>query len=160
MMDWQLIIGLLLSIAPITELRLGLPIVLEWTLTNSQPILPWFLLVIVVNCLGILLAWFFLDFVHWELLRIRKYRKWSKRYLDKIRKKGDFLEIKYGKLIYPAIVFFVTIPATGTGAWTGGALTWVLGLDRKHSFAALSLGILFAGIIMLIFSLSLFSVTN
>jgi uncharacterized membrane protein len=153
-MDTQIIIGLLLSLAPITELRLGLPVVVEWALSNGQPIFPWFLLVVVFNCLGVLLAWFFLDFIHWELLRIRAYRRWSKKYLDKVRKKGDYLEAKYGKWIFPAITLFVAIPATGTGAWTGGALTWVLGLDRKYSFIALSIGIFIAGLLMLAFSLS------
>ena len=153
-MDTQLILGLLLTIAPIFELRVGLPIVLEYVITNSLPILPWFVLVVILNCLAILLAWFFLDFIHWELLRLKSYRKISKKYLDKIRKQGDRLEATMGKWIYVALVFFVAIPMTGTGAWTGGALTWMLGLDKKYSFIALSIGILIAGLIMLGFSLS------
>ena len=44
------------------------------------------------------------------------------------------------------------IPLPGTGAWTGCLIAALLGLDKKKSMLAAILGVVLAGIIMLILS--------
>jgi uncharacterized membrane protein len=46
------------------------------------------------------------------------------------------------------IAVFVAIPLPVTGAWTGTLGAWVLGLSRKHTMAAVTLGVIAAGAIV------------
>ena len=48
--------------------------------------------------------------------------------------------------------YFVGIPLPGTGAWTGCLIAALLGMVKKKSFLFTTLGVLMAGIIMLILS--------
>ena len=47
-----------------------------------------------------------------------------------------------------ALLIFVGIPLPGTGAWTGTLAASFLKIDFKTSIAAVTLGVLLAGIIM------------
>ncbi len=44
------------------------------------------------------------------------------------------------------------IPLPGTGAWTGCLIAALLGMDKKKSCLAAILGVIMAGLIMLILS--------
>lgn len=68
---------------------------------------------------------------------------------EKTLKKKDKID-KYG--IWGLLVF-VAIPLPGTGGWTGALLASLLHLDRKKSFAVISLGVFIAGLIISILSL-------
>ena len=43
---------------------------------------------------------------------------------------------------------FVCIPLPVTGAWTGAAIAFVLGIRTRNAFLAISAGVLLAGMIM------------
>ncbi len=58
---------------------------------------------------------------------------------------------KYGSI---GLAIFVGIPLPATGAWTGCLIAWILGLERKKSLLAISLGVVVAGIIVLILILT------
>lgn len=47
-----------------------------------------------------------------------------------------------------ALLLFVGIPLPGTGAWTGTLAASILDMDFKSSVTAVMLGVLLAGIIM------------
>ena len=51
-------------------------------------------------------------------------------------------------------VLFVGIPLPGTGAWTGTLAASILDMDFKSTVAAVMLGVLLAGMIMMIVSLA------
>ena len=53
---------------------------------------------------------------------------------------------KYGQL---GLTLFVGIPLPGTGAWTGTLAASILDMDFKQTVAAVMLGVLLAGIIMM-----------
>lgn len=53
------------------------------------------------------------------------------------------------------LIIFVGIPLPGTGAWTGALIADLLDIRIKHSFPAICLGVLIAGIIVSIFSYGL-----
>ena len=155
-MDSQILIGLLLTVLPVFELRGGLPVIVEYTTRNGISIWPYFFIVLILNILVIFLIFIFFDFVHEALMRVRWYRVAVGRVLKRLQKKVDKIEIKMDDWGYFALMFFVAIPLPGTGAWTGVIAAWVLGLDRLKSFIAIALGVIVAGLLVLIFSLGVF----
>lgn len=46
------------------------------------------------------------------------------------------------------LVLFVATPLPVTGAWTGAAIAFVLGLKTRNAFLAITAGVMIAGIIM------------
>ena len=78
------------------------------------------------------------------------------RYIEKLKVRGVKFENKKGFWPYLALCFFVAIPLPGTGAWSGSLLAWIFGFNRKASFLAISIGVLFAGLIVLLLSLGVF----
>ncbi len=97
------------------------------------------------------------------LLFIRKILHWMKnvRYLSKI---AIFIEnkahkhsakvLKYARL---GLFLFVAIPVPGTGAWTGALIAALLDMRMKYSLLSIFLGVLFAGVIMILASYGLIS---
>ena len=149
----QLLVAVILSALPVFELRAGLPIAVNYALKNNFPVIPIFLLILFVNISVIFLIFLFLDFLHESLMKISLYKKIFGYYLRRLRKKADKLEKKLDVYGFFALSFFVAIPLPGTGAWTGCLVSWLLGLDRKKSIVAISLGVFIAGIIILLASL-------
>jgi uncharacterized membrane protein len=47
-----------------------------------------------------------------------------------------------------ALALFVAIPLPMTGAWTGCAIAFLVGMKFKNAFIAISLGVLIAGVIV------------
>ena len=156
-MDLQILLGLLITIMPVFELRGGLPIVVEYAVRNGFSIWPYFLLVLVLNIAVIFLVFGFLDFAHGFLMRWRWYRKVIGGVLRRLQRKVDKVETRMDKWGYFALMFFVAIPFPGTGAWTGAFVSWTMGLDRLKSFFAIAAGIVVAGFLILLFSLGIFS---
>lgn len=134
----------IISLLPILELRGGL---IAAALLNIKP-LPAFLVCFLANVLIIPFVLFLMESILNLLSKvsfIKKIIDWLK---NKTLKKKDTIE-KYG---YLGIFLFVAVPLPGSGAWTGCLLAVLLNLDKKKSFLAALLGVLLAGIIMLIFS--------
>ena len=74
--------------------------------------------------------------------------------LEKGEKGGRKLEAKAGNGMFVALMLFVGIPLPGTGAWTGTLAASILDMDFKSTVAAVMLGVLLAGMIMMIVSLA------
>lgn len=55
-----------------------------------------------------------------------------------------------------ALLLFVGVPLSGTGAWTGTLAVSLLDMDFKSSVIAVMLGVLLAGIIMGVASAGVF----
>jgi uncharacterized membrane protein len=69
------------------------------------------------------------------------------KYLDSLRKRGKSKVDKYG---FWGLTLFVAIPLPFTGAYTGTILSWLLGMDWRRSFLAVAIGVVIAGIIVLL----------
>lgn len=151
----QLILAIILSILPISELRGGMPVAISYALKNSIQIFPIFLLIVFSNILAVFVVFFFLDFLNDKLLKIRVYKKFFDFYLERIRKKANKLNKKISTAGYIALALFVAIPLPATGAWTGAFIAWFLGLERKKSILAIALGVLIAGLIVLFATLGI-----
>ncbi|MDH3352940.1 MAG: small multi-drug export protein [Nanoarchaeota archaeon] len=152
-MDTQILIGLLLTILPVFELRGGLPIVMEYTIRNGLPIWPYFLLVLLLNIVVIIFIFIFLDFLHERFMEIKWYRKVVERVLKRIQSKVRKIEKRIDEWDYFALMLLVAVPLPGTGAWTGTLIAWILGLNRIKSFMAIAAGVVVAGLIVLLLSL-------
>lgn len=152
-MDLRLLYSIILSLAPIAELRLGMPLALAYSLDYKIPIIFAFLISVFTNIFVVFFIFFFLDFLHSKLLKFSFYSSSFKKFISKIQKKVDKFEKKYNSLGFLALVFFVAVPLPGTGAWTGAFISWILGLDRKRSIASIALGVIIAGVIVFLSSL-------
>ncbi|MCK5246513.1 small multi-drug export protein, partial [Candidatus Bipolaricaulota bacterium] len=65
------------------------------------------------------------------------------------RRKGRWIE-RLGSL---GLVLLVAIPLPGTGAWTGAIASRLLGIPNKRALLWISVGVVAAGILVLLASL-------
>ncbi len=148
-MDLKLLWAVILTIMPVTELRVGLPVAILYAIEQNIPVWLIFSLIVLLNILVIFFVFYFLDNLHHIFLKFNPYKKLFEKYVGKFQKKVDKFEKKYETLGFLALVLFVAIPLPGTGAWTGCLLSWLVGLDRKRSILAISIGVLIAGLFIL-----------
>ena len=140
-----------LSISPISELRGGIPLGIA---QGFNPLLV-FSIAIISNFLAIPLTFFFLDYLHNYFTRIKFYDNIFNYYIEKSRHR---LENKIGtKAEFISLMIFVGIPLPFTGAYSGSILAWFFGMNRKMAYLSITLGIILAGLIVLITTLGLFS---
>jgi len=152
-MSLKLLYAILLTLMPVTELRVGLPLAISYAKEQNISIFLIFILIILVNILLIFFIFFFLDKIHKFLLKWGAYKRIFGKFLKGFQKKVDKFEKKHKTWGILALTLFVAIPLPGTGAWTGCLLAWLLDLDRKKSILAISLGVLIAGLAILLLSL-------
>ena len=149
-MNLKLLYALILTVLPISELRLGLPVAILYAIENNISIMFVFLLVVLLNILLIFFIFYFLDNLHKVFMKLKFYREIFKRYIARFQKKVDKFERKYNSWGFLVLVLFVGIPLPGTGAWSGCLVSWLLGLNRKKSILAISVGVLIAGVLILL----------
>jgi uncharacterized membrane protein len=138
---------LLITISPISELRGGIPLGISLGLD------PWFtfFIAVVANALIFFPIFFALRLFYDKLLcRIQLFN----RYLESLRKRGKPKVDKYG---FWGLALFVAVPLPLTGAYTGTILAWLLGMDWKKAFPAIGLGVVVAGVVVLLITLGVTS---
>jgi len=138
------LIAIILSFLPIVELRAGIPMAI------LSGINPWtaFFLCVFVNILIIPFAFFFLDKIHVWLLSYNWYKKSINKTFERAKRRSKKVKNNMNTWGMLALALFVAIPLPGTGAWTGTIVAWLLKLNRKKSFWAITLGVIIAGIIV------------
>ncbi len=139
-----------ISMVPLIELRGAIPIALSMGL----PAIPSIIVCVIGNMLPVPIVYFF----------ARKFLLWGakQRFIGKIcsffvvkgERAGQKLSAKTGRggLAF-ALMIFVGIPLPGTGAWTGTLGASFLNMGPKATAAAVSAGVVLAGILMSIVSL-------
>lgn len=140
----------LLSMVPIVELRGAIPVAVSMDLDY------WVSLVICVigNMLPVPVIYFFAR----KVLIWGADKKYTRKFftfcLEKGHRGGEKLRQKAGRGgLFIALMLFVGIPIPGTGAWTGTLAASFLDMGFKSTVAAVSLGVVIAGLIMGIGSL-------
>ena len=144
-------LAFLISMVPLIELRGGVPYAVLMGLDY------WTALVVcaVGNMLPVPIIYFFARKVLlWG--RDKKYiGKFFTYCIEKGEKGGRKLKAKAGRGgLFIALMLFVGIPLPGTGAWTGTLAASFLNMGIKSTTASVSLGVIIAGIIMGIVSLT------
>jgi len=137
----------ILAMTPVGELRLSIPIAL--TLYNMDPWIAYLLSVtgnifsvfLILNFLGVVSSWLSSHFRFFDNFFNSLFAKTRDDHAGKIRKYGFY-----------ALAFFTAIPLPITGGWTASLIAFVFDLPIKKSFLSISVGVLIAGIIVLIVS--------
>ena len=140
-----------ISMVPLIELRGAIPIAISMDLET----IPSIIICVIGNMLPVPVIYLF----------ARKFLIWG---LDKpgigrlchfFHDKGEaasrkLMAKKTGKFgLFLALTLFVGIPLPGTGAWTGTLGASFLGMGARQTAIAVSLGVVMAGVIMVIVSL-------
>ena len=144
----EILVTILLSMAPISELRGSIPYAL---LSGIDPALA-FLISVAGNIAIIFVVFFFLDYLHRHFMKIKIYVRLFDWYMERIRKKTSKIISSW---VYVSLYFFVAVPLPGTGAYTGCLIAWFFSLNRYISILAIAFGVLTAGIIVIASSLSI-----
>lgn len=138
------------SMVPLVELR-GSIIISQGL---QLPVLSSYIVAIIGNMLPVPVIYLFARKVLvWGADKpvIGKFFSWC---LEKGEKGGKKLQEKAGRGLFIALLLFVGIPLPGTGAWTGTLAASILDMDFKSTIIAVILGVLLAGIIMMVLSVA------
>ena len=141
----------LISMVPLIELRLGVPFAVTMGLDY------WTALVVCVigNMLPVPVIYCFArQVLHWGC--DKKYiGKFFTFCIEKGEKGGQKLKNRAGRGgLFVALMLFVGIPLPGTGAWTGTLAASFLNMGLKSTTLSVSLGVILAGIIMGVVSMT------
>ncbi len=141
------IIVIIIAMLPIAELRGAIPVALtmfKFGITKS------FLLALTGNFLFVLPFLWFLNHLHKYMMSIKWYNKFFSWWFNRVKSKTQNIE----KYEYIGLSIFVAIPLPMTGAWSGCVASYLLGLNLWKSTIAIFVGIIIAGIIVTISTLS------
>ena len=148
--DWLVVF--IISMTPFVELRLSLPLALAFYR------MPWvwaFAIAIIGNIVPVPLVFLFLARAEkW----LRKYKWWDSaldRMFEYTRRRARESVKKYGAI---GLCLYVAIPLPVTGAWTGALIAYLFDLDRKSAFISITVGVITAGVIVLLVTLGVLSI--
>jgi uncharacterized membrane protein len=133
--------AILLSVLPISELRGAIP----YALYGGMNVFAAFFLCVAANALVYPLLLLFLSTLHRLLEKWSWYSRTFDRLVERARRKVHDKVEKYG---YWGLAVFVAIPFPLTGAWTGSLGAWILGMNPRKSFLAVTAGVVVAGIVV------------
>lgn len=140
---------LLLAMAPISELRGAIPV---GVVGLHLPFWEVFLISFFGNLIPVVFLLIFLEplanFLSKHFSIFQKFFDWL---FQRTRKNIAPSIEKYGK---KALVIFVGIPLPITGGWTGSIAAFLFGISFKVAFPLISLGVLIAGGIVSVLTLS------
>ncbi|MBN2285823.1 MAG: small multi-drug export protein [Tissierellales bacterium] len=140
----------ILSMMPISELRGAIPL----GIGMGMPAWKVYIIAVLGNILPVpILLKIFRPAISY-IARTRYLRKFSGYVVRKIDKGSEKI-VKYELL---GLLLLVAIPLPTTGAWTGCGVASFLKLDYMKSFIYISLGVMVAGLIVLLLSFVGFSV--
>jgi uncharacterized membrane protein len=145
----KLLIVILLAMLPISELRGAIPTAI---LANGMNPFLAFLLCVCFNILIVPFVFLFLYTAHGYFYKIEIYKKLFDKFIVKSEIK---LKDKFEKYGYFALTLFTAIPLPVTGAYTATLASFAMQLDKKKSFMAIALGVVIAGIIVTLVTLSI-----
>lgn len=126
---------IVMTVVPWIELRGAIP----WAIQQGDRLyLP---LILLANLAIFWPGYYFLEFMYERFPE----GGWVHRKLEGIRTKAHPLVEKYGVL---GLAVFVAIPLPGTGAYSGTAAAWLLDMDKRKGFLAVSLGVVGAFLVV------------
>lgn len=134
----------LLAMTPVGELRVAIPMGLTFYKLNPAAV---YFLSVLGNIFAVFLILTFLGaFSRWTSRNIYFFNRFFSWLFSQTREKHYDKVNKYGLYLLP---FFVAIPLPLTGGWTAALIVFVFGMPFKKAFPLISLGVLLAGLIVL-----------
>lgn len=157
----------LISMLPVFELRLGIPLGilrekinlgfgLEWQGLG----LPWpivFATAVIANILAGLIVFAALHKLLGVFLAVGFIKNFYNKIVRSTQKKAKPYVDKYGTI---GLALFIAIPLPGTGAWAGALAAFLFGFPARKFFVANALGVFAAGAIVTALTLGVFGVLN
>ncbi len=137
----------LLSMLPIAELRVSIPLAL------SHFHLPWqqaLVLAVLGSYIPALLILYFVGPISFYLRRWSIFERFFSWLFARTRNKFDEKYNLWGNL---ALMIFVAIPLPVTGVWTGSLAAWLFGIRNRTALLYIALGTTIAGVIVTLISL-------
>jgi len=139
---------ILVTLLPFLELRASIP---YGILTSNLHWLLVFFIAVITNIILGIVIYFLLDkFIH-LVLRIKPLGKIYNYYVLKTQKKIHKYVEKYGEY---ALAIFIGIPLPGSGVYSGALAAYLIGMEYKKFIIANIIGVLIAGIIVTLVTLS------
>jgi len=131
---------------PIVELRGAIPLAI------SLGISPWeaYWIAVAGNTVPVIPLLVFLEPIRKFLIQLKIMARFFNWLDQRTIRKSDKVE-KYGAV---ALILFTAIPLPTTGAWTASLAALIFKIKFRYAFPAIVLGILLAGIIMLLLSVT------
>lgn len=142
-----------ISMVPIVELRLAVPIAIGWGIDQLTAIA----ICVVGNIVPVPFIYLFArKILNWGADRPH-IGKVCRVLLTKGEHAGQKIVHKTGRYgMFLAMMLFVGIPLPGTGAWTGTLAASFLDMGFKSTFASVATGVVLAGCIMALASTGIF----
>ncbi|MCL1976355.1 MAG: small multi-drug export protein [Firmicutes bacterium] len=140
---------ILLAMAPVAELRVGIPIAISYEFTP----LAAFGLGVLGNILPIPFVFFFIR----PLFRYLRRLPFLHSIVEKLETKARYKSTRIARYRFWGLVLFVAIPLPGTGAWTGALIASLLDMRFKLAMPAIFIGVLIAGILVTALSTGAFA---
>ncbi len=155
----QIIILCLITLIPLLELRLAIPVgILSGTINlpynismsglGLNPLLVFSVVIITNILLGILI--FHLLWIFDKKLKTTRFAEHYIRALERGQRKIKPYIDKYGIL---GLAIFISIPFPGSGVYTGSLGAFVIGMKKKDFYIANIIGVIVSGIIVTLLTL-------
>ena len=145
------LIAFLVSMVPLIELRGGVP----YAVVHGLDYFPALIICAIGNMLPVPIIYLFARRVLLWGCDKKYIGKFFTYCIEKGHRGGQRLVAKTGRGgLFVALLLFVGIPLPGTGAWTGTLAASFLNMGLKSTTLAVSLGVIMAGIIMGIVSMT------
>jgi len=137
-----LILAALLSMSPVGELRVGIPVAL------ASGVNPWLALVVCVfaNFLVAPIVFAILELFHTKFLHVNSHQSSLDKFMERSRVKVNPWIEKYGVF---GLALFSAIPIPGTGAYTGTIAAWFLGMNKLKVMGSIFVGVSVSGLLVL-----------
>ncbi len=137
-----ILLGILLSMTPVGELRAGLPAAF---VAGVHPLLA-YLVCVAANVMVAPIIFVFLEYIHYHFLHVGMYRTAFDKFMERTRQKTEKYVQKYG---YFGLTLFVSVPLPLTGVYTGALAAWFFGMNKWKALISILLGAAIAGAIVL-----------
>ena len=144
----EIIYLILITFLPFLELRASIPYGIFKTDLHWLTI---FLICVISNIILGIIIFIFLEWIIKLLRYFKPVRNIWDKHIEKTQKKISKSVDKYGEW---AIAIFIGIPLPGSGVYSGAVASYILGLKFKKFLIANIIGVLIAGIIVTMISLS------
>ena len=137
---------IVIAMLPVFELRLSIPIaVFQFHFSVMKACV----LSIIGNIIIIVPLLVFFRCLFHELENIGFIGKFFRWWFSSVSRRSKVIE-KWG---FWGLVFFVSIPLPGTGAWSGAIAANLFNFQIKKAFAAITIGVLIAGVLVTLASI-------
>jgi len=144
----QVVFVLGVSAAPVAELRGGLPLAISYGFSPAAA----FFIAVIGNLLPVLPLLLGLGWGERQLRRLTPLKRPLDLLFTRTRRKGRLIS-RYGAI---GLIILVAIPLPATGAWTGAIAAFLFGIPPKRAFPLIVVGVLIAGVVVLLASLGVF----